>query len=85
MKPIIIYAAEQDGYIRIKKEELERLINEAYEGGKADVSSITASRPYNFGDFSIRTTTAPLELKSLSDGCEGGLHLTFGNGGDING
>lgn len=36
MKPIIIYAEEKDGKITITKEELQRIVDEAYRQGKAD-------------------------------------------------
>lgn len=36
MKPIIIYAEEKDGKITITKEELQRIVDEAYRQGKTD-------------------------------------------------
>ena len=36
MKPIIIYAEEKDGKITITKEELQRIVDEAYRQGQAD-------------------------------------------------
>ena len=36
MKPIIIYAEEKNGKITITKEELQRIVDEAYRQGKAD-------------------------------------------------
>lgn len=39
MKPIIIYAEEKDGKITITKEELQRIVDEAYRQGRADNNS----------------------------------------------
>ena len=39
MKPIIIYAEEKDGKITITKEELQRIVDEAYRQGKDDGNS----------------------------------------------
>ncbi len=36
MKPIIIYAEEKDGKVTITKDELQRIVDEAYRQGKAD-------------------------------------------------
>ena len=36
MKPIIIYAEEKNGKVTITKEELQRIVDEAYRQGKAD-------------------------------------------------
>lgn len=36
MKPIIIYAEEKNGKIIITKEEMQRIVDEAYRQGKAD-------------------------------------------------
>ena len=36
MKPIIIYTEEKDGKITITKEELQRIVDEAYWQGNAD-------------------------------------------------
>ena len=36
MKPIIIYAEEKNGKITITKEELQRIVDEAYRQGKED-------------------------------------------------
>lgn len=39
MKPIIIVTEEKDGYIRMKKEDLERHIKEAYQSGLEDANA----------------------------------------------
>lgn len=36
MKPIVIVAIEKDGGILITKEDLQKLVDDAYEQGKAD-------------------------------------------------
>ena len=36
MKPIIIYAEEKDGKVTLTKDELQRVVDEAYKQGKAD-------------------------------------------------
>lgn len=36
MKPIIFYAEEKDGKVTITKDELQRIVDEAYRQGKAD-------------------------------------------------
>ena len=36
MKPIIIYAEEKNGKITITKDELQRIVDEAYRQGKVD-------------------------------------------------
>ena len=38
MKPIIIYAEEKDGKIILTKDELQRIVDEAYRQGKAENS-----------------------------------------------
>ena len=45
MKPIIIYAEEKDGKITITKEELQRIVDEAYQQGKDDNKSCSWVTP----------------------------------------
>lgn len=46
MKPIIISVIEEkDGYIRLKKENLEKYIQDAYESGLKDGSSYIPNFP----------------------------------------
>ena len=45
MKPIIIYAEEKDGKITITKEELQRIVDEAYQQGKDDNKSCSWATP----------------------------------------
>ena len=43
MKPEIIFISEQDGLIRLSKEDIISLIDKAYSAGMADASKITTS------------------------------------------
>ena len=45
MKPIIIYAEKKDGKITITKEELQRIVDEAYRQGKADNNTYYRGNP----------------------------------------
>ena len=45
MKPIIIYAEEKDDKVTITKAELQRIVDEAYEQGKADGNWYTTASP----------------------------------------
>jgi len=43
MKPIVIIAVEKDGGILITKEDLQKLVDDAYEQGKADGRGVWAT------------------------------------------
>ena len=43
MKPIVIIAVERDGGVLITKEELQKLIDDAYEQGKIDGKNMWAT------------------------------------------
>ena len=47
MKPIIIYVDDKCENITMTRERFEKLINEAYENGKHDASSVVQYVPYN--------------------------------------
>lgn len=65
MKPIIISVAEEkDGYIRLKKEDLEKYIEDAYQTGLRD--GRTSALPiYPNGVRDVINTPYPVELKPL--------------------
>lgn len=63
MKPIIISVAEEkDGYIRMKKEDLEKYIEDAYQTGIRD--GRTSTLPvYPNGIREVINTPYPIGLK----------------------
>lgn len=63
MKPIIISVAEEkDGYIRLKKEDLEKYIEDAYQTGLRD-GRASAVPLYPNGVRDIINTPFPVDLK----------------------
>lgn len=63
MKPIIISVTEEkDGYIRLKKEDLEKYIEDAYQTGIRDGRTSTLS-VYPNGLRDVINTPYPVELK----------------------
>lgn len=68
MKPIIISVAEEkDGYIRLKKEDLEKYINEAYQSGLRDGSPYVLDLPLsplisNEPTCRQKSSTKPIEI-----------------------
>ena len=57
MKPELIFINEKDGMVTMPKEELERIVEKAYQAGKADGSYITTA-PYTptWGTINVPTT-----------------------------
>lgn len=43
MKPELIFVNEKDGMVTMKKEELEALVEKAYQAGRSDSSYITTT------------------------------------------
>lgn len=68
MKPIIISVTEEkEGYIRLKKEDLEKYIEDAYQTGVRD--GRTSTLPiYPNGIREVINTPYPVELKPLKRG-----------------
>lgn len=68
MKPIIISVTEEkDGYIRLKKEDLEKYIEEAYQSGLKDGSPYIPNLPLsplllNEPICRQRSKTKPIEI-----------------------
>ena len=57
MKPIVLYV--EDGYIKITKEKLDKIISEAYEQGYADGKKTSVSY--------LNTITNPLSTAAISN------------------
>ena len=43
MKPELIFVNERDGMVTMKKEELEALVDKAYQAGRSDGGGITTT------------------------------------------
>lgn len=61
MKPEIIFVSEKDGMVTMKKEELEALVEKAYQAGRSDISG-TIATPYV-------VPTSPLYGKAVEITC----------------
>ena len=57
MKPIVVFINEKDGKVTMEKEDLESLINQAYEQGKRDGGTTTITTPWTPTTWTPTTPT----------------------------
>ncbi len=56
MKPIIIVAVEKDGQVTITRDELQRIVDEAYKQGQADGNHYYYTNPPTWISTNPNTT-----------------------------
>ena len=60
MKPVVLVVRENDGKIRLTKEELDKLLTDAYEQGRADAQNVYRWYPYVSTTGVCNTVSTPL-------------------------
>ena len=70
MKPELIFINEKDGMVTMPKEELERIVEKAYQSGRTDASG-TITTPWTINP-TWGTGTVPMKRTDITCACSDG-------------